>query len=67
MGTGLEIQTFDRLTLLGRRFYFRIVDTGNWEILAPSESYNRPGPRNETANRLSQLIGCPIIPERSKR
>jgi hypothetical protein len=66
MGVGIEIQTFDRLGFFGRRWYFRIVDTGNWETLAPSEAYNAPFARNETANRLAKLIGCPVVPERKR-
>ena len=67
MGTGIEVQTFERKGLLGRRFYFRIVDTGNWETLAPSEAYTRAGARDRTARRLAGLIGCAVIPERRKR
>lgn len=67
MGPGLEVQTFDRLTLLGRRWYFRIVDTGNSEILAASEGYSRPYGRNETAARLAKALSAPLIPERKLR
>ena len=67
MGPGVEVQTFDRLTLLGRRYYFRIVDTSNWKVLAPSEGYNRAIDRNATANRLARLMNCAVVPERSKR
>jgi hypothetical protein len=67
MGPGLEIQTFDRRGLLGRRFYFRIVDTGNWETLAASEAYNRAQSRDKTANRLAKVIGCAVPPERRNK
>lgn len=67
MGPGLEVQTFERPGLLGRRWYFRIVDTGNAEILAASQPYKSVGQRNETANRLAKALQCPLIPERSKR
>jgi hypothetical protein len=67
MGPPYEIQTFDRMKLLGKRWYFRIVDTGNWETVAQSEGYSSPYDRNETANDLSKAAGWPIIPERKKR
>jgi len=67
MGPGMEIQKFDRLTLFGRRWYFRIVDAGNGEILASSEGYTRPYARNETAVRFSLALGAPVIDERTKR
>lgn len=67
MGPGYEIATFDRLNLLGRRWYFRIVDTGNWETVAQSEGYTRAANRNETAASLSIATGWPVIPERKKR
>lgn len=63
----VEIQTFDRTGLLGRRWFFRIVDTGNWEILAASQPYKQPFQRNETATQLGGLLGCQVIPERSRR
>lgn len=66
MGPGIEVQTFDRLTLFGRRWYFRIVDTGNWEILAPSESYTSRAARDKTANRFGSLLRCPVVPERKR-
>jgi hypothetical protein len=66
MRPGLEIQTFERTRLLGKRWYFRIVDTGNWETLAPSEAYNSAAARNKTANRLAAAMGCQVVPERRK-
>lgn len=66
MGPGIEIQTFDRLTLLGRRWFFRGVDTGNWEVLFPSQPYKSLAQRNATANRLGRLLNAPVIPERTK-
>lgn len=66
MGPPYEIRTFDRLGLLGRRWYFRIVDTGNWEIVAQSEAYTRPHARNVTANDLSLATKWPVVPERVK-
>lgn len=67
MGPSMEVQTFDRLTLFGRRWFFRIVDTGNWEKLAQSEPYNSAAKRDKTATRLSRALACAVIPERKKR
>lgn len=67
MGPPYEIQTFDRLSLLGRRWYFRVVDTGNWETVAQSEGYTRPGARNETVESLRTSTGWPVVPERKGR
>lgn len=61
MGPGMEVQTFDRLTLLGRRWFFRIIDIGNREILVASEAYNRPHPRNVTASRMSRALRCYLV------
>lgn len=62
MGPGMEVQTFDGLTLRGRRWYFRIVDTGNWEPLAQSEGYNSPAARDKTAERF----GVPVVPGKQR-
>lgn len=68
MGPGYEIQTFDRMTLFGRRWYFRVVDCGNWETVAQSEGYNSAKRRDETATNLGMAMGdYPPIPERMKR
>jgi hypothetical protein len=67
MGPGLEVQTFERTRVLGRRFFFRIVDTENWKILAPSQTYKTCRQRDETAHRLARLMNCPVVPERRKR
>ena len=67
MGPGYEIQTFDRLGILGRRWYFRVADTGNHGVILTSEAYNRPGDRNETANQVSLATRWPVIPERKRR
>lgn len=62
MGPSLEIQTFDKLTLRGRRWFFRLVDCGNSEILAAGEPYNSKAARNKTASRLAFSIGCAVVP-----
>jgi hypothetical protein len=62
LGPATEIQTFDRLTLRGRRWHFRIVDCGNNEILAASETYNSKQARDRTATRLAYAMGCAVVP-----
>lgn len=66
MGPAEEIQVFDRQTLVGRRYYFRIVDVGNNEILAPSQPYKTKKQRDKTALRLSYGLACAIVPGRRK-
>lgn len=61
MGPGMEIQTFERLTLVGPRYFFRIVDCGNGEVLAPSQTYKTRLQRNLTADRLASAIGCRVV------
>lgn len=60
MGPGMEVQTYERVTVLGRRFFFRIVDTGNHEKLASSQTYKTQYWRDRTANRLAKALDCPI-------
>lgn len=60
MGPGLEVQTFDRMTLRGLRWFFRIVDCGNNEILAGSQPYKTIRQRDLTAMRLANAMGCTI-------
>lgn len=62
MGPGVEIQTFDKLTLFGQRWFFRLVDCGNNEILAFSQTYKTKAQRNKTANRLAYMMGCAVVP-----
>lgn len=66
MGPAEEIQTFDRMTLRGRRWFFRIVDVGNNEILAPSQPYKSKWGRDKTARRLSRSLGCAIVEGRPR-
>ena len=61
MGPAEEIQKFERITLLGRRFFFRIIDCGNNEVLAPSQTYKTRRQRDLTANRLARAIGCAVV------
>lgn len=60
MGPGMEVQTFDRLTLWGRRWFFRIIDAGNGQTLAQSEAYNSAQARNSTAVRFSNRLDAPL-------
>lgn len=57
MGPGLRVEKFERLTLLGRRYYFRGVDTGNNEICYPSQPYKDRRQRDKTAMRLAMAFG----------
>lgn len=66
MGPAEAIETFERFTLLGPRWFFRIVDTGNNEILAASQPYKSKWGRDKTANRLSRALRCPIVPGKRK-
>lgn len=56
MGPGMEVQTFDGLTMFGRRYWFRVVDAGNGEVLASSESYNSAAARDKTGKRFGPLV-----------
>lgn len=60
MGPGMEVQTYDRATVLGRRWFFRIVDLNNHEKLAASQTYKTERQRDRTADRFSRLLRCPI-------
>lgn len=66
MGPGIAIETFDRMTWLGPRWFFRCVDTGNNEILFPSQPYKGPYQRDKTAKRLADLLGCKIVKGKRK-
>lgn len=62
MGPSEEVQTFERKTLLGKRWFFRIVDCGNNKIIAASEGYNSKAGRDKTAIRLAYSLGCAVVP-----
>lgn len=66
MGPAEEIQTFERSTLIGKRFFFRIVDCGNGEIIAASQTYKTKKQRDKTALRLSYGLACAVVPGRRK-
>lgn len=61
MGPAMIIQKFERPTLLGKRYFFRIVDAGNNEILAASQTYKTKKQRDETATRFGYSLACPIV------
>lgn len=68
MGPQEEIQTFERQTLLGKRYFFRIINCGNNEILAASQTYKTKRQRDDTALRLSYALACAVVGgERRKR
>lgn len=60
MGPGMEVQTFERMTFVGRRYFFRIIDVGNREKLASGQTYKTQRQRDLTAKRFAGAIGCPI-------
>lgn len=60
MGPGLEVQTYERVTLVGMRYFFRIVDTNNHEKLTASQTYKTVKQRDITARRFAGLLACPI-------
>ena len=62
MGPAEEIQTFERMTLRGRRYFFRIIDAGNNEVLAQSQTYKTKQQRDRTALRFSYALACPLGP-----
>lgn len=66
MRADIEIQLFQSLTLFGLRWYFRAVDTGNHEILFPSQAYKSRAARNKTANRLAYALGCNVTEGKRK-
>lgn len=66
MGPGVEVQTFERSGILGLRWFFRIVDTSNWETLVVSQAYKTCRQRNETGQRLARLMGAAFVKERRK-
>ncbi len=66
MGPGMEVVTFDRITLLGRRWFFRIVSVGNGEALAQSEAYNSARHRDDIAERFARQFGGAPIPAKRR-
>jgi uncharacterized protein YegP (UPF0339 family) len=50
----IRFELFERKTLFGMRYYFRIVREGNNEILAPSQAYKTIGGRDAAINLIKQ-------------
>jgi uncharacterized protein YegP (UPF0339 family) len=48
MAEDMRFETFERVTLRGRRFFFRLVAAGNNEILAQSQPYKTERQRDRT-------------------
>jgi hypothetical protein len=66
MGPGVAIETFERRGLLGRRYYFRCVRTGNSEIIFSGEPYNTKRARDATASYVAGMMGVPIVQGKRK-
>ena len=64
--SGFIIEKYERMTLLGHRWFFRIVDSENYEILAPSQAYKSARARDKTANRLASALNARIVHGRRK-
>lgn len=60
MGPGMEVQTYERMTLVGKRWFFRIVDTGNNERLAAGQTYKTLRQRDVTAKRFAGAMAIPL-------
>lgn len=63
----VRFETFDRLTLFGRRFFFRIVANGNNEPLAQSEAYTSKQARTLAITRIAQGSADAIIQEGKRK
>jgi uncharacterized protein YegP (UPF0339 family) len=48
MAEEMRFETFERVTLRGRRYFFRLVAGGNNEILAQSQPYKTERQRDRT-------------------
>jgi hypothetical protein len=59
----IRFETFDRLTLRGRRWFFRIVRNGNNEPLAQSEAYNRAASRDIAMAIIQEGAGSSKVRE----
>lgn len=62
----IRFETFDRVTLRGRRYFFRIVRNGNNEIMAQSQPYKHEGGRDIAIGILQESAGSSRI-KASKR
>lgn len=60
----MKIETFTRMTLFGRRYFFRIK-ASNGETVAQSEAYNTKQARDHTVQRIIHNVhpSMPIVDE----
>lgn len=56
----MKIELYSRITLLGRKWFFRIR-ASNGEIIAQSESYSRKVDAIATAQSIRQNVGMATI------
>ena len=56
----MKIELYSRVTLLGRKWFFRIR-ASNGEIIAQSESYSRKVDAIATAQAIRQNVGTATI------
>ena len=59
----IRFETFERRTLRGKRFFFRIVAEGNNEILAQSQAYKSKQARATAITRIAHGSGVALIQE----
>lgn len=64
MASKLRIELFDRISIFGRRWYFRVVRLGTNERIAASEAYNSPRARNEAVALLQQDLRSATLAHR---
>lgn len=60
MDAGLKTYRFDRLTIWGRRWFFRVIDRNNGKTVAQSEAYNSAQARDHMADRMDRAFGHKI-------
>lgn len=53
----LRFETFDHMTLRGRRHFFRLVRVGNNEIMAQSQPYKRAESRDIAIAIIQEGVG----------
>lgn len=56
----VRLQPFERLTLRGKRWFFRML-APNGKIIAPSQGYKSPGERDDTMRLIasSEIVITP--------
>lgn len=53
----IRFETFERVTLRGKRWFFRIVASGNNEVLAQSQTYKAARDRDIAIGRIRHGAG----------